>query len=747
MGVSLVRVIEFRSFSRVTPTQDLTEAGTRRKRAQRACEACHSHKTKCSGEFPKCRRCLENGLNCEYKVSRRKFTAAPGASASPTTPLNPVQNVASRSLPSVVSAEAKQLISPSASSVSPGLTDANRKPSLGSVLNSEDILARVDLLSRHFDVWFETWGRLPLMSIFHPGQTYQGIHDKTLSPHIVRCVCAMTARFLIPGSRSLPLFAEKCAEDVDQYILQQISTFLRGGDGLENLLILLLTICHFWVESQMGKVWMYMGLAGRLITALQMNWDGAVDTPIKQEIIRRAVWTIWKLDRYLASGFDEHLILRDEVMHLKFPATDSEFPAEGDMTMATPTLGQTRPGQTPLLADPPTRHPRPAQLEPSQFLNQVSKLQQMLLTFSQSLPEYLKVSDIGTVQRWFNSPQRGSFVMLYTTFWELYIDLYRFSVPGLREQASAEIAKQLPSDFVVSSQKQAVGYAICLSRFWRCGQAVADQKPWVDGRERLLTVDQTLHRLYDNLVEGSSAPLIRQEVVNDDTLAALIQSNMKLFDAFAVFFPATIENHGTPYDNPRETIGRLVRMPARKPPENVRLPGPHYMLEQAIAPPDYEERDKHRNRSGADVLLRQRRQPSGLSSVPSSAGTGSAGTSQRPDIPVWLAEARNGQAAPGTLAIPQQSPVMPALATAQPPESQAFVQQPVYARAGSLSNPLGTYHNTPSAFPPPPPPTNTNQHTYTASILGPSLGRDDHPGFYHRAGGKTLPFPDIDSII
>lgn len=376
-----------------------------------------------------------------------------------------------------------------------------------------DLLARTDLLTRHFDVWFETWAKLPLMSIFHPEHTYREIHDKALNPHIARAVCALTTRFLHPGLKTLPQFAERCAEDTDQYVLQHISSVLNRGDGLENLLVLLLMICHFWIESHMGKVWMYMGLAGRFITALQMNWDGAADTPTRQEILRRAVWTIWKLDRYLASGFDEHLVLRDEVMHLKPPSTDTEFPGDDNTTVAAPT--RTQPLQTPplsvyhihlqrarhhilvvtkKLAAPPTPHPRTSQLEPSQFLDQVNKLQNVLLNFNQSLPETLKVSDTA-IERYVESSACGSFIMLHTTFWELYIDLYRFSIPGLREEASAEVAKQLPPDFVVKSQKQAVGYAVSLSRFWRSAQAIIMKRPWVDGKERLMTVDQTFVRL------------------------------------------------------------------------------------------------------------------------------------------------------------------------------------------------------------------------------------------------------------
>lgn len=60
--------------SRTTPSASHTEAGTLRKRAQRACSQCHSHKTKCSGDLPRCRRCEASNLVCEYTPTKRKFT-------------------------------------------------------------------------------------------------------------------------------------------------------------------------------------------------------------------------------------------------------------------------------------------------------------------------------------------------------------------------------------------------------------------------------------------------------------------------------------------------------------------------------------------------------------------------------------------------------------------------------------------------------------------------------------------------
>jgi hypothetical protein len=85
--------------SRTTPSHSHTEAGTLRKRAQRACSQCHAHKTKCSGDLPKCKRCESANLVCEYTPTRRRFTnvrfhSPKAEDQNPSTlhPLKPEEN-------------------------------------------------------------------------------------------------------------------------------------------------------------------------------------------------------------------------------------------------------------------------------------------------------------------------------------------------------------------------------------------------------------------------------------------------------------------------------------------------------------------------------------------------------------------------------------------------------------------------------------------------------------------------------
>lgn len=166
-------------------------------------------------------------------------------------------------------------------------------------------------------------------------------------------------------------------------------------------------------------------------------------------------------------------------------------------------------------------------------------------------------------------------------------------------------------------------------------------------------------------------------------------------------------------------------MPARKPPHNVRLPGPHYMLEQAIAPPDEEERGMHRNKSGADILFRQKKQASKNDALAQSGGLPSleeAPNPEKPDIPVWLASARahDSLATVSSIpTIPQQTPQTPfspyqSQYGQHQPDTPAIPQPSPSASSWSFQPQLGQFNPMPmitDCAPPVPLSPYVQQHT------------------------------------
>lgn len=552
-----------------------------------------------------------------------------------------------------------------------------------------DQLFHRDVLLRHFDVYFQFYFHIPCLGFLHPASTYLDIEEERLAPNIGAAVCAVTSRIMSPGQEKQP-FAARCVDQIDFHIFRNIDSFFRQN-AHDNLIILALAIWNNLTEAQWNKVWMYLAMAARAVTALQLNWDEHSGAFIKQESSRRLVWFVYIVDRLLSGGYDEHIVLRDEFMHIRLPYSNDAF-REGKPTPAPQPSDQKQEavrdgaelsmnglhirinrirhqilGVTKRFVSPPASHPLRPRLEPSQVMKMVNGLQMQLNSFNEAIPEQFKFSE-ANVHRNFKTTESAGYIMLHTLYWQLHIDLYRFSVPGIREEANHELTRQLPKDFLLKSQKQAVGYAVSLARFWHMLQDfVADKAP---GTERLLTADHTMavcvnfctklllaarqHQLYHDLQENSSAPLLMCAPVTDEVLGLLIESNMNMLRPYVSLMPrleGMMQDLRASIDNIKQdsTYDDKIGLPAVEFPEKVKLPGPHYVLENILVQQSKEEDDESRRRdlSVADKWFRPR--PMAESSTrgpPGHEQGGSAGQDIPPEIPVHLAAARGCRTLP-----------------------------------------------------------------------------------------------------
>lgn len=756
---------------RVIPTKERTEAGTPRKRAQQACVRCNKQKTKCSGDSPRCKRCKDNNFPCMYTRGKRRFS-------HPLVHLLEPRGESHEVVAGPSSGVVKDNSTPPASrpspkpfgfAISPATMAQTRQSTVGHLYN-EDGLARKQTLHVHFQVFFSFWAPMPCMGIMLPDTTYAEIDDGKLHPIVGAVVCAMTSRIICPGQKHI-LFAEKCAGHVDSYLIRTMNSFL-GKTTYQTLTIIVCAIRHFWNENQMSKVWMYMSLAARLVTALQLNSDVTGDSLLSQEMNRRLVWACYILDRSLAGGFDEHVVLRDNYMRLELPVSNEVLYEAARITEVggqgiTPFRPNRKPcdfkkqcldvchlrlhrlrhkilGFTRLLTRPTLLQPHGQQIEASEVvMTQVDYLQKQLDDFQSELPEELTLTD-ANINHFLSSTEGPSFMIMHTLLWILHVDLYSFTIPGIRDEASPELKNKLPVEHIYKYQQQAVGYAVRLARFWRYLQGIVAQRPSGNGAEKLLTVDQMFatyvsrltkvllavrqRRLFENL-EYDNTPLVHQEPVDDAALAALVQSNMQLIPPLAWFFPHVSEltqdlrhavdnfSHGTRNDD----VGTGERgTPAAWPPEEFRLPHPLEVLEQASRPQEADKDDWYmenpREMSTADRLIEYKTMSVEqspmlttplLAWLPGEAAVIPLDVSAT-EIPFWLAEARSCDP---RLKPPQQCS-----------SSNAHAQASSSTRSGDASSMS-------------PPPWQTSSHITMDSLL------PSPPLLSERAGGDDITAP------
>lgn len=173
--------------SRTTPSASHTEAGTLRKRAQRACSQCHSHKTKCSGDLPRCRRCEASNLVCEYTPTKRKFTnvrysAANGADGAPTpsetaVSIHSTEEISANSpTTSTLQGYYVMLLDPNVLSAEYVVRFQILEPPIGLLTCfSRDKMIKRDIVSRHFEVYMYCLYWMPSLGFLHPPTIWRQI--------------------------------------------------------------------------------------------------------------------------------------------------------------------------------------------------------------------------------------------------------------------------------------------------------------------------------------------------------------------------------------------------------------------------------------------------------------------------------------------------------------------------------------------------------------------------------------------
>lgn len=195
-------------------------------------------------------------------------------------------------------------------------------------------------------------------------------------------------------------------------------------------------------------------------------------------------------------------------------------------------------------------------------MEDIRKLQLELSRFSSSLPANLKLSD-QNISRWVHSPEKQVFVLLHGLYCTTHIDLYRFSLPGIRERGTPDLLKKLPGNFILKSQKQAIAHAVTLARFW---ETVYNETRRVSSGKAILIGDYniaeaieqcvrvlitaTQHKLYRDLNSHSTAPLWRNEAVSGDSLRPLIDSCLRVLEPWSRVIPSV---------KPRVSSSRLCR--------------------------------------------------------------------------------------------------------------------------------------------------------------------------------------------
>jgi hypothetical protein len=119
-------------------------------------------------------------------------------------------------------------------------------------------------------------------------------------------------------------------------------------------------------------------------------------------------------------------------------------------------------------------------------MRELEVLRGRLVDLNAALPDSLKDSERNLERHW-GKPTQTAYIMYHTWQLTLNIDLNRFALPELREQAAPAVLAALSGDFLRSCGMQAIAYSISMARLWQAlRRKVANRPP---GIESLVVAD------------------------------------------------------------------------------------------------------------------------------------------------------------------------------------------------------------------------------------------------------------------
>ncbi len=185
---------------------------------------------------------------------------------------------------------------------------------------------------------------------------------------------------------------------------------------------------------------------------------------------------------------------------------------------------------------------------------EINNLQSELSRFHFSLPPEYKFSD-QNIAKFMASDERIGYIYLHSHLGASHIDLYRFSLPGVKDTAD-EILRRLPREFVLLSQKQAVAHAACLAEF--CDAVLTEYAKYPSKTSIRLTGDYSMphmctqairvllvaisHRLYDDTAGKTTAPPWRglnTRAFTEDDIRRMINNMVNMMEPWSHIFRIT----------------------------------------------------------------------------------------------------------------------------------------------------------------------------------------------------------------
>ncbi|KAI1174449.1 fungal-specific transcription factor domain-containing protein [Nemania sp. FL0916] len=425
-----------------------------RRRRMQACIPCHTNKTRCHGETPRCSNCVRKGRECTYPASRRPDAAAAAASSP---------SLLDNSEPSASTSILGQDTLIGVSSEKLTLSTAEKTP--GAFL--PDPATVVELIEDYFDHLYP----LPSFAFLHKPTVTRRCQDGTIHEALKLAICAITSLHLQRTSLSHHLWAQQA----EHLVMQQISR-----PSIFNLQALLLVVRYHIESGEFPTAFMLAALAARTAVALRLNYERSELAFVAQEARRRLFWALYLLDDYFCVGLREFELCPEETIYLQLPCREAIFeagqacqtgllqPSASDNAAALGLRGNFLRLTSARRAV--MRFNRRVGLDeesPSTIGGRIRQFEQDLAGLQAALSPEHQFSDSNLA----TSDWPAQLVMLHMSYHQCHCDIYRMFLNGYSEAAPSKLLASISSQDQMTMQAQCLAHAESILRILRAFMA------------------------------------------------------------------------------------------------------------------------------------------------------------------------------------------------------------------------------------------------------------------------------------
>ncbi|KAG4282381.1 hypothetical protein FPRO06_09054 [Fusarium proliferatum] len=273
----------------------------------------------------------------------------------------------------------------------------------------------------------------------------QGKLEKTL----LKAICASALR-LAPTYHSETSPAHNWIKQVQHELVNHM-----GDMSVPKLQALMLVIKFLFSMRFTGDVWVLVSIASRVAFTKRLNYERPAIDPVKQECLRRLMWSIYSVDKIFSGGIED-LTLGSRS---KAPFLRSRNENDTDLNVLAYLMRLYD------IRDRVLRQVILSGASPYLSRGQLRSLDLELTSFEESLPDELQLNE-NRLMIMCHSEEARTYTTLHTILFSSRCDLHRFLIPGIREAVSPEAFGQTPREYIDYCQQQCLQTALRYIDMW-----------------------------------------------------------------------------------------------------------------------------------------------------------------------------------------------------------------------------------------------------------------------------------------